>query len=115
MRKLIILILIMQCVAAVGQQYDNEWIDFSKTYYKFKVADTGIYRISQATLSATGLGNTPAQQFKLFRNGKEVALSVSNSSGPLTANGYIEFWGSPMMVNLTKPSIVTRPISILTE
>ncbi len=95
MRKLIILILIIQCVAAVGQQYDNEWIDFSKTYYKFKIADTGMYRISQATLNAAGLGNTPVQQFKLFRNGKEVALFISNPSGPLTANGYMEFWGEP--------------------
>jgi hypothetical protein len=55
-------------------QFNNEWIDFSKTYYKFKVGETGLYRIPFSTLQSNGLSNVPANQFQLWRNGKEVSL-----------------------------------------
>src|SRR5687768_2611610 len=93
MTKLITLILLVLCTGAFAQQYNNEWIDYTKTYYKFKVAENGLYRISQATLNEAGLGATPVQQFKLFRNGQEVALSSPVTSGQLPSNGYIEFYG----------------------
>ena len=32
-------------------QYNNEWIDYTKTYYKFKVGASGLYRISSTTLN----------------------------------------------------------------
>jgi hypothetical protein len=91
-RILLPLILVMSCIAH-AQPYNNEWIDYSKTYYKFKVGVTGIYRISQPTLATIGLGSTPAEHFKLWRNGQEVPLFTSAASGPLGAGGYIEFWG----------------------
>lgn len=73
--------------------YNNEWIDYSKTYYKFKIARTGLYNISQATLSAAGLGSIPAEQFQLWRNGREVALYTSVPSGTMGGSDFIEFWG----------------------
>lgn len=76
-----------------SQSYYNEWIDYNKTYYKFKVGVTGLYRISQSTLQINGLGNVPAEQFQLWRNGVEVPLFTSTASGVLPENGYIEFWG----------------------
>jgi len=75
-------------------QFNNEWIDFSKTYYKFKVGETGIYRIPFSTLQANGLSAVPANQFQLWRNGKEVALYTSVSSGLLGSNDFIEFFGT---------------------
>ncbi|MEJ7739953.1 MAG: C25 family cysteine peptidase [Chitinophagaceae bacterium] len=95
MRKLFILVLvvIMVITGAFAQQFNNEWIDYNKTYYKFKIGETGLYRIPQATLAGAGLANTPASQFKLFRNGQEVPLYIPGASGPLSATGYIEFWG----------------------
>lgn len=83
-------------VLAAGSQtlnYNNEWIDYSKTYYKFKIRNTGYYRITQATLNSAGLGNTPAEHFQLWRNGREVPLYTSVQTGPLTPTGFIEFWG----------------------
>jgi len=73
--------------------YYNEWIDYSKTYYKFKAGKTGLYRITQAELSSLGIGSTPAEHFQLWRNGREVPLYTSVSTGPLGAGDYIEFWG----------------------
>jgi hypothetical protein len=83
-------------LAAYGlkaQPYNNEWIDFSKTYYKFKVGADGLYRIPQSVIAAAGLGTTPVQNFQLFRNGQEVPVYTSVASGVLGAADYIEFWG----------------------
>ncbi len=80
------------CFNAVAQQYYNEWIDYSKTYYKFKLAANGLYRINQQNLPAA-LQTVDASQFQLWRNGKQVAIYTSVASGVLPANGYIEFYG----------------------
>lgn len=90
---LIILCFIIAGTSVRGQAYYNEWIDYSKTYYKFKVGKTGLYRINQQTLANAGLGSIPAEQFQLWRNGEEVAIYTSVPSGIIPANGYIEFWG----------------------
>lgn len=78
---------------AMGQSYNNEWIDYAKTYYKFKVGSTGLYRITTNELNTIGLAGEAAQNFQLWRNGKQVALYTSAASGALGASGYIEFWG----------------------
>ena len=76
-----------------AQTYNNEWIDYNKTYYKFKVGSTGLYRISKASLTSIGLGATPAEHFQLWRNGKQIPLFTTEETGPISVSGYIEFWG----------------------
>src|SRR5258706_2018842 len=93
MKKLLLLCFILLSIAGFSQPYNNSWIDYNKTYYKFKVGSTGLYRISQGALSTIGLGNTPAEQFQLWRNGDQVMLYTSSDTGPLGSSGYIEFWG----------------------
>ncbi|HVZ98278.1 MAG TPA: C25 family cysteine peptidase [Chitinophagaceae bacterium] len=93
MRKLLIILFAFITTAAFSQTYPNNWIDYSKTYYKFKVGKTGVYRITQSTLNSMGLGSTPAEQFQLWKNGLEVRLYTSVASGPLGSSDYIEFWG----------------------
>ncbi len=90
--------------ASIAQSYHNEWIDYSKTYYKFKVAPfgfdivgapikNGVVRITQPSLVSAGLGAVPAEQFQLWNNGAEVSIYTSKSAGIFSANDYIEFWG----------------------
>src|SRR5438270_2218863 len=93
MKKFLFCLLLASGFMAEAQVYNNEWIDYSKTYYKFKVGRTGLYRISQSTLASAGLGGTPAGQFQLWRNGREVPLFTSVASGTLSGSDYIEFWG----------------------
>lgn len=94
MRKLLLPLLFVFCLAGnVQAQLNNSWIDYSKTYYKFLVPTDGLHRISQPVLSGIGLGNVPAEQFQLWRNGKQVRIYTSASTGPLGSNGYIEFLG----------------------
>ncbi|MCW3092535.1 MAG: hypothetical protein JWP81_3604 [Ferruginibacter sp.] len=91
--KRILLPFFILCVLSGTAQYNNSWIDYSKTYYKFKVSKNGLFRISQPALNAIGLGATPAEQFQLWRNGEQVRLYTSVSTGMMAANDYIEFWG----------------------
>jgi hypothetical protein len=93
MKKLLLVSFIFISAASFAQPYSNSWIDYNKTYFKFSVGKTGLFRITQSALNSIGLGNTPAEQFQLWRNGEEVSLYTSVATGPLGASDYIEFWG----------------------
>src|SRR5258708_40024571 len=93
MKKFLLALLLLSGLFAGAQVYNNEWINYSRTYYKFKVGTTGLYRINQPTLAALSIGNTPAEQFQLWRNGQQVAIYTSVQTGPMGAADYIEFWG----------------------
>lgn len=93
MKKLLLGFLLIAGFIAKAQVYNNEWVDYSKTYYKLKVGKTGLHRIAQSVLSSAGLGMTPAEYFQLWRNGKQVPIYTSVSTGVLSATDYIEFWG----------------------
>jgi hypothetical protein len=93
MKRFLLLLLTCFTLAAKAQVYNNEWIDYSKTYYKFKVGATGLYRITQPSLATIGLGATPAQHFQLWRNGQEIPIYTSVQTGAMGAADYIEFWG----------------------
>lgn len=93
MRKLLfIVVLLLAGKFVFAQAFNNEWIDYTKTYYKFKIGTTGLYRIQGAALPAV-LTSISADQFQLWRNGKQVTLYTSVASGALGATGYIEFRG----------------------
>ena len=95
-RILLALLVVFSGLLAKAQTpfpYNNEWIDYGKTYYKFSLSQTGLYRISQAALNSVGVGSTPAEHFQLWRNGREVPLYTSVPSGPMGAGDFIEFWG----------------------
>ncbi|HUQ97297.1 MAG TPA: hypothetical protein VM010_06505, partial [Chitinophagaceae bacterium] len=93
MKKFLFSLILFCSFAAQGQHYYNEWIDYTKTYYKFKVGKTGLFRIPQTTLASAGMGNESAETFQLWRNGAQVPVYTSITSGALSATGYIEFWG----------------------
>lgn len=91
MRKLLVPVLIL-IASAVHGQLNNSWIDYNKTYYKFRLAKDTLTHIPQPVLAAAGLGGVPADQFQLWRNGVQIRLYTSVASGPLTPSDYIEFW-----------------------
>jgi hypothetical protein len=90
-KKLLIPFLLLATLAGQAQ-LGNSWIDYNKTYYKFKVAKDGLARIGQPALAAAGLGGVPAEHFQLWRNGEQVRLFTSVASGALGASDFIEFW-----------------------
>src|SRR5438132_5921913 len=101
---LYLLILAGFAYSANAQTFQNEWIDYNKTYYKFKIGPfgydivgapyrRGVVRITQPALVAAGLGDIPAEQFQLWRDGVEVRIYISKTAGILSSSDYIEFIG----------------------
>lgn len=92
MKRILLPLLTMLSIYAGAQAFNNEWIDYNKTYYKFKIITTGLYRIPQSALATLGLGNVNASDFQLWHNGEEVPIYTSVQNAPLGPGGYIEFW-----------------------
>ncbi|HRH60427.1 MAG TPA: C25 family cysteine peptidase, partial [Chitinophagaceae bacterium] len=99
---------------AQNRQYNNEWIDYSKTYYKFKVGafgydivgapiKKGVVRITQFVLSTAGLASVPAEQFQLWKDGAEVPIYTSIPSGVFSSSDFIEFVGEISTGKIDKP------------
>jgi hypothetical protein len=71
MKKTLTTLIIILLTMSSRAQLNNSWIDYSKTYYKFKLAKDTLTRIYQPVLAAAGLSSVPAQNFQLWRNGKK--------------------------------------------
>jgi hypothetical protein len=93
MIKKLLLPVFLCCFCSSFAQLGNSWIDYNKTYYKFKVAEDKLCRIPQPALAGVGLGTTNADHFQLWRNGQQVRIFTSVTAAPLTATDYIEFFG----------------------
>lgn len=93
MKRILLLVFILSSVLSQAQNYNNEWIDYNKTYYKFRVGSTGLYRITVDALAGIGMSNVNADHFQLWRNGVQVPIYTTSQNSPLATGGYIEFWG----------------------
>lgn len=97
MKKIFFIIaLLAGCMIGAAAQltsFQNEWVDYNKTYYRFRIGATGVYRITQTKLAELGIHQADAAHFQLWRNGQEIPIYTSVSSGVLPSNGFIEFWG----------------------
>ncbi|WP_158607133.1 putative type IX secretion system sortase PorU2 [Pontibacter oryzae] len=97
-RFLTIAFTVLSCCITVSvhaqQVYGNEWIDYSKTYHKLKVVETGLYKLNYTYLKSLGLENVNPQHLQLFRRGREVAIYVEGEAdGRLDAADFLEFYG----------------------
>lgn len=94
MRKLKLLIVGLLYSGIVNaQNYGNEWINYNQTYYKFTVGQTGVYRITQASLTGAGVNVSAInpQNFQLFVKGQEVPVYVyGETDGTFDPGDYIE-------------------------
>ncbi|WP_237586783.1 putative type IX secretion system sortase PorU2 [Pontibacter russatus] len=80
--------------AQAQEVYGNEWIDYSKTYYKINVINTGLHRLSYGFLDSLELEGVNPQHLQLFRRGKEVAIYIAGEAdGRLDTQDYVEFYG----------------------
>ena len=93
MKKILLASIILLLAFNSNAQFNNSWIDYSKTYYKFKLAKDTLTRLYQPVLAAAGLGSVPAENFQLWRNGKQVRMFTSVASGIMGSSDFLEFWG----------------------
>ncbi len=80
-------------------RYGNEWIDFSKRYFKIRVTSEGMYRINysdftNAGITAAEIGQIKPDNFQIFYQGNEQPIFVSATGSSLGSNDYIEFYGN---------------------
>ena len=54
MKKILSALIILLFAFNSNAQLNNSWIDYSKTYYKFKLAKDTLTRIYQPVLAAAG-------------------------------------------------------------
>jgi hypothetical protein len=89
------LIVLLSIGSALSGQnkFANEWINPSKKYYKIKVAENGIYKVTYEELVAAGLpqGTIDGSALKLVNIGKEQAIHVSNNN--FGSGAWFEFYG----------------------
>ena len=98
MKKLSLSFLLICCVQLLtAQNFGNEWIDHSQDYYKVKVTEDGIYRITYDFLSQEGLPTSSISPngIQLFYRGEEKAIYVfdKNNNGVFELGDYVEFYG----------------------
>lgn len=78
-----------------GQNYGNEWIDYSQKYYRIQIPKTGIYRIDYTALINSGIpvGSINPKNFQVFLKGEEQYISViGEADDTFHPTDYIEFF-----------------------
>ena len=79
-----------------AQQFGNEWIVPSQTYFKIWVHEDGIYRVSYNELQAAGfpVASINPQNFQLWFRGEQRAIRIEGEAdGSFDPSDYIEFYG----------------------
>ncbi len=85
-----------------AQPFGNEWIDYSKTYYKCKVGQDGVFRIYKNTLQNAGWTTIIGAELMLFKDGEEQPIYVS-TNGVFGNNDYVEFIGTSAKGKIDQP------------
>jgi hypothetical protein len=78
-----------------SQPFGNEWINYSQSYYKFRITADGVYRIDSTALSNAGipLGSIDPRRFQIFGRGREIPIYVAGEGdGVFNSGDYIEFY-----------------------
>jgi hypothetical protein len=78
-----------------GQIYGNEWIDYSQSYYSFKVSKTGIHKLDYNTLIEAGIPTSlfTSDNIQMFGRQKEIPIQVVDGGNNMMNPGdYILFY-----------------------
>jgi len=93
--KLIFLLLQLLSFSALAQ-YGNEWISYSHSYYKIRVADNQIFKLDYNSLKDAGLpvNNINPRTFQIYHNGEEQHIWVEGETDNVFNNSdFLLFYG----------------------
>jgi hypothetical protein len=92
-RSLLAALLILSLQLVHAQYYGNEWINYSQSYFRFKIINDGLYRISYNALINSGvpLSTINGSNLQIFTQGKEIPIYVT-TGGTLGSSDYLEFY-----------------------
>lgn len=113
-KNLIGLALLFVFFASEAQKkFGNEWIKDNQDFYKIKVSEKGIYRISYEDLRRVSfpLVNLDIKRIQLFHQGKEVSIWIAGEDdGIFNLQDYIEFYAEGN--NGEQDSLLYRPENV---
>ncbi len=95
-KKIILLLSICISTCAMHAQFfNNEWINFSQSYYKIKIPRNGLYKIDSTSLAQSGvpLNSINPRNIQLFQKGKELYIHIQGEAdNQFNKNDYILFY-----------------------
>ena len=94
-KHILLLFLLAGSFVSNSQQFGNEWINYSQSYYSFKIVNDGVYRLDHATLVAAGIpvGSFQSDNIQIFGKEREVPLLINdNGDNTIDAGDYIVFY-----------------------
>ena len=96
-KKILLLILLAFCASQIfGQPSENSWINYNQDYYKIKIAQDGIYRISAQSLNFAGFptAGIDPRKIRMYHNGVEQFIYIQGENdGVFDTSDFIEFLG----------------------
>ncbi len=96
LKTLILGLFILLTTFCFSQPYGNAWINYSQQYYKFKVSETGVYRIDSTALANAGIpiSSINPQNIQVFAKGIEIPIYIEGEGdGIFNTTDFIEFYG----------------------
>ena len=93
-RLLFILLCLVPLFLKSQVDYGNEWIDYNRQYYFFKVVNSGLHQLSYETMNSAGIpvGSIPPNDFQIFGKEKEIPIRVvDGGDASFDPGDYIEF------------------------
>ncbi len=98
MKKFYLLCALFITTFAKAQTYENSWINTSQEYYKIKISQDGIYRLTAQNMAWAGIAYSTwsASKIQLWYKGQQQYIYVydANQNDVLdAATDYIEFYG----------------------
>ncbi|MFC2176583.1 C25 family cysteine peptidase, partial [Bacteroidota bacterium] len=102
MRKLLLIVFVLQSIVAFAQPYGNEWVNATQPYLKLKISKEGVYRISYQVLNdalanqGISLSSIDPRNFQVFARGEEQHIYLGGEEdGVFDQNDFIEFYATP--------------------
>ena len=83
------------------QRFGNEWINYSQTYLKINIAESGFYKIALNDLQKAGLSVSNPNKIQIFYRGQEISIKQNQD--------FIEFYG--LKNDGSQDSLLYRPYS----
>ncbi|MFY0625829.1 MAG: hypothetical protein JXR07_06030 [Reichenbachiella sp.] len=92
---LLVLLFMAWSTISPAQPYGNEWIESNQNYFKFKIKESGIYRINRSDLLNGGfpVGSIDPRRIQIYNHGEEIAIKIEGQSdGVFDNDDFIEFY-----------------------
>ena len=88
-------IAVLLCGMVIGQPFGNEWINYSRQYWRFNIVAEGLFRIDSTALADAGfpVGTVDPRDIQVFAFEEEQAIYVEGEGdGIFNGTDFIEFY-----------------------